>query len=124
MKKSAHPHHTCQAIVVSCMDFRLSKHLNKWTVKTIKNGYDRLAIAGAVKNLPFVLDQIELSIKLHHTAEAYLINHEDCGAYGAEGSFARHKKDLKFAKKIIRQRFPSLKITPLYLKLDGEFVKI
>ena len=121
---SLHPSHSCQAIVVSCMDFRLRKHLRGFTNKMLKGGFDRLALAGGVKNLPFVLDQVELSYKLHHIDEVYLINHEDCGAYAAEGTFAKHKKDLKFAKKIIHQRFPKLKIVPLYLKLDGKFVKL
>jgi len=129
MKKShtptpSHSSHTCQAIVVSCMDFRLRKHLRGFTTKMLKGGFDRLALAGGVKNLPFVLDQVELSYKLHHIDEVYLINHEDCGAYGAEGTFAKHKKDLKFAKKIIAQKFPKLKIVPLYLKLDGKFVGV
>src|SRR3990172_2393150 len=121
---SSQPSHSCQAIVVSCMDFRLRKHLRKFTTKMLKGGFDRLALAGGVKNLPFVLDQVELSYKLHHIDEVYLINHEDCGAYGAEGTFAKHKKDLKFAKMIIHQKFPKLKIVPLYLKLSGEIVEI
>ena len=83
-----------------------------------------MAIAGGVKNLPFILDQVELSHKLHKIADVYLINHEDCGAYGEEGSFAKHKKDLLFAKRIIKEKFPKLNIIPLYLKLNGEFVKV
>src|SRR3989338_1169898 len=125
MLKDDHDKHSCQAIVVSCMDFRLRKHLREWTLKMLdQEGFDRLALAGGVKNLPFVLDQVELSLKLHHIDEVYLINHEDCGAYGAEGTFAKHKNDLTFAKKIIKQKFPKLKIVPLYLKLNGSFVKV
>lgn len=120
---STHTHHTCQAIVVSCMDFRLRKYLRNWS-KKITGGFDRLALAGGVKNLPFVVEQIELSVKLHQISEVYLINHEDCGGYGSEGNFARHKKDLLFAKRILHHKFPKLKIVPLYLKLDGEFVNV
>lgn len=127
MAKSAaakHTSHTCRAIVVSCMDFRLRKHLRDWTTKNIKGGYDRLALAGGVKNLPFVLEQVELSKNLHGICEVYLINHEDCGAYGKSGNFRTHKKDLNFAKKIISQRFPELKIELLYLTLAGEFLSL
>jgi carbonic anhydrase len=116
--------HSCQAIVVSCMDFRLRKHLRDWTTKTVRGGYDRLALTGGIKDLSFVLDQIELSVKLHNTYNAYLINHEDCGAYGAESNYKRHKKDLLFAKKIIKQKFRKLKIYLLYLKLNGEFINV
>lgn len=124
-KHNAHDTHTCRAIVVSCMDFRLRRFLMKWTKGNLDQaGFDRVAIAGGVKNLPFVLEQIALSVKLHHIDEVYLINHEDCGAYGEEGTFKQHKKDLLFAKKIIHQKFPKLKITLYYLKLDGEFISV
>jgi hypothetical protein len=106
------------------MDFRLRKYIAGWTSKTIKNGFDRVAIAGGIKNLPFVLKQVELSIKLHHVCEVYMINHEDCGAYGDEGTPEKHKKDLLFARRIIKEKFPKLKVVPLYLKLDGEFLPI
>lgn len=119
MKKTLQHQHSCQAVVVSCMDFRLRKYLRIWTTKTILGGFDRVALAGGVKNLPFVLDQVELSHKLHQIEEVYLINHEDCGAYGEEGNFKKHKKDLIYAKRTIKEKFPKLKIVPLYLKMNG-----
>lgn len=124
MTKNDHASHSCQSIVISCMDFRLRQYLRKWTTGTLEGGFDRVALAGGVKNLAFILDQVELSFKLHHICDVYLINHEDCGAYGAEGTFSKHKKDLLFAKKILEEKFPKLKIIPLFLKLNGEFVKV
>ncbi len=47
-----------------------------------------------------------------------------CGAYGEEGTFEKHKEDLLLARDILKQKFPNLKIVPLYLKLNGEFVKV
>lgn len=125
MKQSKHEKHTCQSIVISCMDFRLRKYLRNWTTQyTLLGGFDRVAIAGGVKNFPFIIEQVELSVKLHNICEAYLINHEDCGAYGKEGNFEKHKEDLLLARDILKQKFPNLKIIPLYLKLNGEFIKI
>ncbi len=83
-----------------------------------------MAVAGGVKNFPLILEQINISIKLHHINEVYLINHEDCGAYGEEGTFEKHKEDLLLARDILKQKFPTLKVVPLYLKLNGEFVKV
>lgn len=117
--------HTCRAIVVSCMDFRLGKYIGTWADKNIGvNNYDRLSLAGAVKNLPFVMEQISLSVKLHGIKEAYLVNHEDCGAYGAAGTLEKHTEDLLAAKKEIESKFPDLTAHTLYLKLDGEYVKV
>lgn len=83
-----------------------------------------MAVAGGVKNLGLLVDQVGLSVKLHGVCEAYLINHEDCGAYGEEGTFEKHKENLLLARDILKQKFPKLKIVPLYLKLNGEFVKV
>lgn len=125
MNKNSHTAHTCQAIVVNCIDFRLRKSLRSFLTSHLdEGGYDRVAIAGAVKNLPFVVEQIAISERLHKIQEIYLINHEDCGAYGAEGTYEKHKEDLLFAKTILSQKFPKLKIILYYLKLNGEFVKI
>lgn len=116
--------HSCRAIVVSCMDFRLQEMINKWIIKTITNGFDRVAIAGGVKNYSFILEQIAISVRLHKIKEAYLINHEDCGAYGKAGTYKKHQKDLLFAKKKINERFPTLAVFLYYLKLDGEFEEV
>lgn len=125
MTKSTHPSHSCKAIMVSCMDFRLRKFLRNWTIKHIdEGGFDRVAVAGGVKNFGLLVDQVALSVKLHGVCEAYLINHEDCGAYGEEGTFEKHKEDLLLARDILKQKFPKLKVVPLYLKLNGEFVKV
>lgn len=124
MKKKIVEHH-CRAIVVSCMDFRLREYLRDWTKKKLKSeGFDRVAIAGGVKNLPFILTQVELSYKLHHIREIYLINHEDCGAYGIKGTYNKHKQDLLLAKETIQKKIPRVKIYLFYLTLDGKFVKV
>jgi len=115
--------HSCRSAIITCIDFRFQKFITGFTAK-LTGGFDRIAIAGGVKNLPFILGQIELSSQLHHIKEVYLINHEDCGAYGSAGTLQKHKQDLKTAQQNINKRLPDLKITLFYLKLDGEFVKV
>lgn len=124
--RKTHVSHHCRSIVISCMDFRLRKSIGTFIKRNqLKDqGFDRVAIAGGVKNLPFILDQVTLSVKLHHIDEVYLINHEDCGAYAEEGSFEKHKHDLLFAKEILTRQFSKLRIVPLYLKLNGTFVQV
>jgi len=118
-------HHSCQTIVVHCIDFRFQTILTDWIYKKIgKDQFDRLSIAGGVKNLPYVIEQIEISYRLHHIKEIYLINHEDCGAYGEEGTYEKHQEDLGRARQMIRDHFPTLKIFLFYLKLDGQFVDV
>jgi carbonic anhydrase len=120
-----HEERQCQAIVVSCLSYRIRGQLRKWTIKKFHNvGFDRVAVSGGVRNPGFVLEQVELSYKLHKIKEVYLINHENCGTYGTEGTMDKHKQDLLFAKKIIKEKYPDLKVYPLFLKLDGSFTEI
>jgi len=53
-----------------------------------------------------------------------LINHEDCRAYGREGTYKRHKHDLMDSQFKIKALFPNLKVETFYLHLDGTFEAI
>src|SRR3989338_8887517 len=90
--------HVCEALVVTCIDFRFQDFVNDWIAKNIPlHSHDRVAFAGGVKNLEAILGQIEISHRLHHIKKVVLINHEDCGAYGPEGTPEKHTEDLKKA---------------------------
>ena len=117
--------HTCEAVVIHCIDFRLQHHLNEWLTNRFGNkNYDRISIAGAIKDLDFVARQVEISHRLHETRKAILINHEDCGAYGAAGTKERHSIDLAEAESKIEALFPSLDVEIYYLHLDGTFEQL
>lgn len=112
--------HKAEAILVTCIDFRLQEAINKWTVKHLQPGsFDRVAFAGGVQNLEIILGQIDISVRLHQIEKVVLINHEDCGAYGAEGTLEQHAKDLKNASARIKKQYPNLEVETFYLYLDG-----
>jgi len=83
--------------------------------------FDRVAVAGGVHDIFYVLRQLEIAVRLHQIERVVLINHEDCGAYGAAGNYERHKVDLEEAERKIEALFPSLDVETYYLHLDGEF---
>ena len=119
------PEHTCEVVVVHCIDFRLQPYLNGWLVDHFgERNYDRVAVAGAVKNLDFVMGQLEISHRLHQVKVVVLINHEDCGAYGAQGTKEHHHHDLVDAEEKIKARFPTLRVEAFYLHLSGMFERI
>jgi len=60
---------------------------------------------------------------LHHIRRVLFINHEDCGAYGEEGTHERHQEDLQNAASKIKEQFPDLEVETYYLHLDGTFEK-
>ena len=117
--------HTCDAIVVSCIDFRFQKFIRNWLDDKFKdNTFDYVGFAGSTKDLETVMKQIDISVRLHSIKEVYLIHHEDCGAYGIESTHEKHSKDLKKAEKEISKKYPLLKTTLYYLHLNGNFEKI
>lgn len=117
--------HTCPAIVVSCIDFRFQEFIEAWVQKNVGSSkYDRVSWAGGVFDLPGILKQIEISIRLHHTKKAILLNHEDCGAYGNAGTLEKHREDLLNAKKQILLLHPDMTVDLYYVHLDGTFEEI
>lgn len=117
--------HTCEAIVITCIDFRLQEYINKWISKKFApKTFDRVALAGGVFDLEYVLKQIEISHSLHHIKKVILINHEDCGAYGEAGTHEKHIMDLEETKRQIENLYRKLVIETYYLHLDGTFEKV
>ena len=112
---------TCESIVVTCMDFRFQRLFEWWAQREIgERNYDRVAWAGGVKDWKPVLRQIELARRLHQIKKVYLINHEDCGAYGSAGTLERHRHDLLKAKTTLFLRFPDLNVRLFYATLPPE----
>jgi carbonic anhydrase len=115
--------HTCEAVVVHCIDFRLQHFLNDWLEKRFgKQNYDRISWAGGVREFAIVQNQIRISSRLHNVKKAILINHEDCGAYGAAGTKERHLSDLAYAEHAVKSM--NLEVEKYYLHLNGEFERI
>lgn len=117
--------HNAEAIIITCIDFRLQEYINNWISQNFApKTFDRVAWAGGVKNLDLILTQIEIAKRLHGIHRAILINHEDCGAYGKEGTPEKHIQDLQNAKTRILSESPDLSVEIYYLKLDGTFQSV
>lgn len=117
--------HTCDAVVVTCIDFRFQKYIRKWTDEHLKGKtFDLVGFAGSTKDLQTIIGQIDISVRLHHVKRVVLIHHENCGAYGSESTKEKHSLELVKAETAIGKKYPKLKINLYYLKLDGKFEKI
>lgn len=128
--------HRCRACVVYCMDFRLHESLANFFAeqKLDGDGADVIRVGGAIKSLSrpkeardreFLLEQLNVAYALHGVRQFYLINHEDCGAYGLKDvvdspeELATHREDLRVAKALIQDRFPDTEILTYFMKLSG-----
>ncbi len=116
--------HGCDAVVVACIDYRFQDFLHQWTEEKLKDGYDYIGFAGSTKDLDTIMEQIGISVRLHHINNAHLIHHEECGAYGAESTLERHAEELRKAKEEILKKHPNLSVSLYYLHLDGTFESI
>jgi carbonic anhydrase len=115
----------CDALVVHCMDYRLQKFIQPWI--TVRFGYDNfdiISLAGSVHDYEMVLKYVQLAVQIHTIKTVCLINHEDCRAYGREGTYKRHRYDLLDTCKKINVLFPKLNVETFYLHLDGTFEQI
>jgi carbonic anhydrase len=105
------------------MDFRLQHFLNDWLEKRFgKQNYDRVSWAGGVREFAIIQTQIEASRRLHDVKKVILINHEDCGAYGQQGTRERHMSDLAYAEHVVQSM--RLDVEKYFLHLNGEFERI
>ena len=117
--------HTCDGLVVCCIDFRFQKYIRDWTDKNLAGKtFDLVGYAGATKELDAVMKQVDISVNLHHINQIVLIHHEECGAYGMESTPERHAQDLKKAKLEINVKYPEVRVDLYYLHLDGRFETI
>jgi len=109
-------------VVVTCFDFRLQEALERWLNQTIGYGdFDRVSMAGSIKDWEAASAQIALAVRLHNVTEAYLIAHENCMAYQAEGTYERLTHDLRRAREALRRDHPELTTRLYYQHLSGTF---
>ena len=127
------------SIVLLCIDYRFWPQALP-ILKEKYGDFDLIEIAGSSKNLTSpleeedkvtLLENIGISIKLHHPHKLILTNHTDCGAYGGSKKFKSnneelefHKEELRKAKKIITETFPDLSVETELFTLNGEKVEL
>jgi carbonic anhydrase len=115
----------CDALVVHCMDYRLQKFLHPWIISRFRaDNFDIISLAGGVHDYEMVLKYVQLAKQIHSIRQVALINHEDCRAYGKDGTFERHAADLLNTQAKIKALFPSLEVEIYFLHLDGTFKHI
>lgn len=128
--------HHCQAAIITCEDFRLHRRedgsdcLAEFLKVSGLSG-DLITRAGGIQDLvrpqdgfdKSLLRDIAVSVNLHQAGQVYLINHQDCGAYGGfeftspAEEFERHKADLLAAAAIIKREFPAVTVKLYFAEL-------
>ena len=131
--------HNTEALLLSCMDFRLIDDIVKYMDgRGLNNQYDHVILAGAslgavTKNFrdwnQTFWEHLKISIDLHHINSVILMDHRDCGAYKVilKADFAKdpvleegvHRKYMRELAQEINKRYPKLEVETLLMNLDG-----
>lgn len=130
---------TAEAMLLSCMDFRLVDDLVKYMdSKGLTNEYDHIVLAGASAGASAekfaawhetFWTHLKVAIDLHKIKKVMVIDHRDCGAYKIAFG-PDHAKDpalelsvhaavlRPFAAKI-KEKYASLEVETYLMALDG-----
>ncbi|KKT24696.1 MAG: hypothetical protein UW11_C0042G0003 [Parcubacteria group bacterium GW2011_GWA2_43_9b] len=128
--------HHCEAVLITCEDYRLHQRKDGRNyiadfIKSLGVDCDLITRAGGAQDLvrpqigfdASIMRDAEVSAKLHNATRIHLINHQNCGAYGAsnfsslEAEREQHKKDLLLAREILNRRFPGKEIKIYFAEL-------
>ena len=128
-------HQVCKALVLHCIDFRFRRKIAEFLDSKFGDSYDLVSVAGGVKQLVtdpaennFIMEQLEISNRLHHPESIILIQHEDCGAYGGSQAFKdfsmeqeHQNSELKKAEELLSKKFFQPK-EKYFVRLSGEII--
>ncbi len=118
--------HTCKAVLIRCMDFRLEDDIERFLdERGLVGDCDIISVGGATKALmsedqgevDFLLSQFGIAYNLHGVRHFILMDHTDCGAYGGRDAIGSAEEDFKFhverlekAKEILLEKFKDANI--------------
>jgi carbonic anhydrase len=112
--------HSCEAVVLSCIDFRFWRETVEFAEKELGlASFDFPSLPGAAKAInegnELALGCVSVPCDLHHVSKIVIVNHADCGAYGGSGKFNEdveaeqkfHEEELLRAKAKILEKYPA-----------------
>ncbi|CAH6418367.1 Hypothetical protein POVN_LOCUS133 [uncultured virus] len=132
--------HTSQAVVLNCMDFRIVDPISDFmNAKGYETDYDQLVIAGASLGVNQTVlpnwgetfwEHVELAKEIHKVEEAFIIDHQDCGAYKAffdvtpENELELHTIQMRELYREFKRRQPDLKVYGYFIYISGDVIAI
>ena len=132
-----------KAMVLSCIDPRFQPLVYNYLKRKKLNGkYSAFTIAGSAIGVTHnkfkkwhsvFIENLSTSIKLHKIEKLIVINHTDCGAakiangkrkFNSLNEDKIHKVSFKKLKKIVKKKFPKLKIDLNLMTINKKIKKI
>lgn len=127
------------ALLLSCMDFRLTDDTERYMAgRGLRKKYDHIILAGAslgalTEKYPAwgrtFWEHLEVAIQLHGIHKVLVMDHRDCGAYRAvlgedlakdpAREKSVHASKLRELGRLIKDKYPKLAVELLLMRLDG-----
>jgi carbonic anhydrase len=128
--------YVADAAVLCCFDHRIGTVVRKFLKKQAIERADMIVVAGGAKTLAsprndferdFILEQVRMSVLLHHTKRVLVMSHSDCATYGGLAHFKgdqqaeadHHRSELLRAGELLIANFPGISVEPYFVKFDG-----
>ncbi len=131
-------------LLISCVDFRLIDETDKLMKQLgLEDDFDKVSLPGASLALvnekythwgKTIEDTIEILQDLHNIKQIIFLDHRECGTYKKliaeerlstkEKETEAHTEILNKARKIIKEKFPQLKVYTFLMGLDGVIEQI
>jgi Putative carbonic anhydrase len=128
--------YSADAAVLCCFDERIRLVTQKFLKRQRILRPDMIVVAGGAKTLAsprndferdFILEQVRMSMRLHHTHRLLLMSHSDCATYGGLAAFGgdpqceaeHHEQELRHAAQLVRANFPELTVQCFFIAFDG-----
>jgi hypothetical protein len=111
------------AIIVHCCDPRFQEAYRQ-AAEQVSDYYDLMAVPGASKAIvddPNIIKNIKLLHSLHHFEHVHIMDHIECGAFGAiDDEVDSHSKYLHLAIQKLTKELPGVKVIPHLLGAKEE----
>lgn len=129
--------HSCEAVVLSCIDFRFWSAIVEHIQNELKiTDFDFPSLPGAAKTInnshndsaDLALSCIDVPVRLHGVQKIIIINHADCGAYGGLSCFNHdhdkernfHRQQLLEARQKVAVEYPGKNLRTLFLSFHKD----
>lgn len=137
-------HHRIQALLLSCIDYRLVDKVAQYLkARGLHGQYDQINLAGAAIGVltdshtawgQTFWEHVALARQLHGISKVIVIDHRDCGACkllirsdcadDRDAEYAIHQNEMKTLAEMIHQREPGLDVELLLMDLDGSVEEV
>lgn len=130
--------HTCELVVLCCIDFRFWRETMSFVDELYGDSYDFPKLPGSAKAINESKEGdlaqicVDVPCNLHGVKKIIVVNHSDCGAYGGNSQFKGdrlaeqkfHEKELQKAFDILNKKYLKQEVILVYARTTEDELKV